>query len=246
MREIDTCQYRDQFEQYAKEKNIDLRNELVSAHLYIAQIITKRFLGRGVEYDDLYQVASLALIKALERFEPERGLKFSTYATPTLVGEVRNYLRDHGRGVRIPRRNYEGMKKVNEMRSTLSQELGRVPRPDEIAQRLNMDTAHVLEILETSENPISLDAPVLEGEKSNTDLTFQLGGEDKAYEKVEYLDFLQRVIKDLPAIDRQIIQKRYFEEKSQRVVGKEMHVSQMYVSRVERKTLEKFRNVLRS
>lgn len=101
------------FSEYSQTRDVEVRNELITRYLYIAEIAAKKFAGRGVDYEDLYQVASLALVKAIERFEPERGIKFSSYATPSLIGEIKNYFRDSSRVMRLPRRDTEQLKRMN-------------------------------------------------------------------------------------------------------------------------------------
>ena len=136
--------------EYCRTRNIELRNQLVGKYLYIAEIIAKKFTNRGIEYDDLYQVASLALIKALERYDITKGYKFSSFATPTIVGEIKNYFRDKSRLIRLPRKESEYIKKIENAKSHLSNKLGRSPTPDEIAEYLGITSEQVLELMESS------------------------------------------------------------------------------------------------
>ena len=124
--------------EYCRTRDINLRNELISRYLYIADIISKKFSNRGIEYDDLYQVASLALLKALERYDITKGFKFSSFATPTIVGEIKNYFRDKSRMIRLPRKESEYIKKIENAKTYLSNSLGRSPTPDEIAEYLGI------------------------------------------------------------------------------------------------------------
>ena len=137
------------FERYARERDVEVRNEIVKKHMYLAEIISRKFLNRGVDYDDIYQVACVALIKAVERFDPSKGFKFASFATPTIVGEIKRYFRDKGSTIRMPRRIYEAYQKVNLAKDQLLQKLGRTPRADEIADHLNIGTETVLEIIES-------------------------------------------------------------------------------------------------
>jgi RNA polymerase sigma-B factor len=139
----------DLFARYSKNRDVVIRNEIVKRYLYLAEIISKKFINRGVEYDDIHQVASLALIKAVERFSPDKGFKFASFATPTIVGEIKRYFRDKSSSIRIPRRIYEEYHKVNSARDHLIQQLGRTPRADEIAGYLGIGEEAVLEILES-------------------------------------------------------------------------------------------------
>jgi RNA polymerase sigma-B factor len=143
---------------YALKHDVQCRDRIIEAHLYIAEIVARKFSGRGVDYDDLYQVAAMALLKALDRFELDRGIKFASFATPAMVGEVKNYFRDRSRTVRLPRRSMELMRRVNAEKEKLYQELGRYPRVDELAERLDMPEDDIIEALEAAaSNPVSLD-----------------------------------------------------------------------------------------
>ena len=134
------------FKLYVVDHDVDLRNLLIERYLYIAEIAAKKFAGRGVDYEDLYQVASLALVKAIERFEPERGIKFSSYATPSLIGEIKNYFRDSSRVMRLPRRDTEQLKKIKLYTQEYMAQNGRKPSPKEIAAELEISVERVLEV----------------------------------------------------------------------------------------------------
>lgn len=121
--------------EYATTGNTAIRDRVVEAHLYIASIIARRFSGRGVEYDDLFQVASLSLLKSIERFDPERGVKFASFVTPTMVGEVKNYFRDRSRLIRLPRRGSELVRALETAKDALQLELQRQPTAEELAER---------------------------------------------------------------------------------------------------------------
>ena len=155
------------FEEYQKTKDIKLRNELVNKHLYIAEIIAKKFVNRGIDYEDLYQVACIALINAVERFEPNKGYKFTSFATPTIMGEIKRYFRDRASIIRLPRRIYETSAKIKLATEILSTKLKRPPKVEEIAQHLNMSKEEVLEVMEASNNylPQSLDQTIFEDEE---------------------------------------------------------------------------------
>ena len=231
--------------EYARTGNPAIRDKVVEAHLYIASIIAKRFSGRGVEYDDLYQVASLSLFKAIERYDPERGVKFSSFATPTMVGEVKNYFRDRSRLIRLPRRGGELIRSVERAREALTAELGRQPNADELAERAGAEIDDVLEALEMrgAASPISLDALPMEDEE-NAPLSAFLGMEDQGYERFERGDMLKRAMDSLDERQREIIRMRFFENRGQREVAQAIGVSQMSISRAERQALSKLRDAL--
>ncbi len=231
------------FELYVRTRDVDIRNQLIERYLYIAEIAAKKFAGRGVDYEDLYQVASLALVKAIERFEPERGIKFSSYATPSLIGEIKNYFRDSSRVMRLPRRDTEQLKRMNLFIQDYTARNGEAPSPKQIAEYLGISTERVLEILEMkqADNIMSLDSELTAGE--NCSLGNVLGRDDESFERVENHDFINYCMSLLNETEKQIIEQRYIGSKTQKQVADLLHVSQMQVSRMERKILGKLANV---
>ncbi|MGI6705345.1 MAG: sigma-70 family RNA polymerase sigma factor [Clostridia bacterium] len=232
--------------QYSQTRDIKIRNELINRYLYIAEIIAKRFVNRGVEYDDLFQVASLALIKALERYDISKGYKFSSFATPTVIGEIKNYFRDRSRLIRLPRKDSEQIKKMEMAKNQLSHQLGRSPKAEEIAEYLNISTEQVLELMESSyaTRLASLDHYI--DEDGETDLLQMIGHEEKQYSLLEDRDFLEKSMRGLGELEKKIIYERFYNEKSQREIAESIGVSQMYVSRLERRILERFRRMLKA
>lgn len=226
---------------YSKTRDIELRNEIVERHLYIAEILSKKFANRGTDYDDLFQVASLALIKAVERYDIEKGYKFSSFATPTIVGEIKNYFRDKSRIVRLPRRESEFFKKMESANEYLTNSLGRSPKPEEVAKYLNITTEEVLELMESrnSASIASLDFHIDDDKQS--DLLSIIGREEKSYEDIENRDFINKMMDTLDDTEKKVIHERFYNGKSQREVAEEIGVSQMYISRMERRVLDKFR-----
>jgi len=234
-------QKEEMLKEYCKTRDIKLRNELVKHYIYIAEILAKKFVNRGVEYDDLFQVASLALIKALERYDITKGYKFSSFATPTIIGEIKNYFRDKSRIIRLPRRENEMIKKIESAKVQLSNQLGRSPKPEEIADNLGLSTEEVLELLESSylTNTASLDYYI--NNEEETQLMAVVGKDEKNYSIVEDRDFIKRMIEGLSDMEKKVIHERFYNERSQRDIAEEMGVSQMFISRMERKLLERFR-----
>ena len=222
---------------YAQDHDIDVRNEIIRRNLYIAQIITKKFLNRGVEYEDLYQIASLALVKALERFDPSMGIKFASFATPSLMGEIKNYFRDNTRPIHIPRRDSEQLKQLNQTMADLSQKLGKNPSATEIAQEMHVDEERVLELLEAKAavNISSLDAQI--NSEDDTELNVFIGKEEEGYFQI---DFLKYCLSKLSSQEYQIIVDRYMNGKTQKQIAQQLGISQMQVSRIERKIISKF------
>lgn len=187
-----------------------------------------------MDEDDLFQVASLAMVKALDRFDPEKGVKFVSYVIPSMVGEVRNYFRDSARLIRLPRRGVQLAAQVNRARGELEQALGRSPRADEIAGRLNVRLEDVLEALEIyNHRTISLDS-----EDEETPIENFVGAEDAALEAFETSEQLAGAMSALSERERSVIRMRFFENLSQRQIAEKMNLSQMTVSRVERQALD--------
>lgn len=234
-------------EQYAHTRDPALREQIVEANLYIAQIVARRFSGRGVDYDDLYQVASLALFKAVDRYEPDKGVKFVSFVTPTMAGEVKNYFRDRSRAIRLPRKGVELAQALKLTRSSLEQELGRSPKLDELTQAMNLSEDEVVEALELSNamSVSSLDAQIAEDEE-NAPLSRFLGFDDPGFASFEQSDMLQRAMCALDERQQTVIQARFFENRSQRDLAAELGVSQMTVSRIERQALEKLREQIKN
>ena len=228
--------------EYCDTRDITLRNKLLNEYLYIAEIIAKKFVNRGVEYDDLFQIASLALLKALERYDINKGYKFSSFATPTIIGEIKNYFRDRSRIIRLPRKESEMIKKLEKARHQLTYSLGRSPKPEEIAEHLGISTEEVLELMESSyiTNTISLDYYIDDGE---TDLSMLIGEEEKDYIRIEDRDLVEKAMEKLNDPERKVIYERFFNERSQRDIAEEIGVSQMYISRLERRVLQRLKRI---
>lgn len=227
------------FELYQDTHDVEIRNILIERFLYIAEIAAKKFVGRGVDYEDLFQVASLALVKAIERFEPSREIKFSSYATPSLIGEIKNYFRDSSRVMRLPRRDTEHLKKIKQYMQDFLAQNGYAPSAKLIAEEMQISEERVLEILEMqqADNVLSLDVAMADTE--NFSLGNILGQEDESYEQIENHDFLRYCMSLLNDTEKKIIEYRYIGNKTQKQVADLMNVSQMQVSRMERKILSK-------
>lgn len=230
------------FELYEQNRDEALREHILKKYLYVAEIVAKKFMNRGVEFDDLFQVASLALVKAVDRYEPDRGVKFVSFATPTLVGEIKNYFRDKTRMIRISRRDSELIRKLDDAKQSLTSEFGRSASPEEIAERISIPVERVLELMETQSAAYaaSLDSYITVNE--DLKLIRLLGNTDDEYERIEDRDFLKKCLSQLGDIEKRLIHERFEEGKSQREVAAALGVSQMYISRVERRILVKFRN----
>ena len=138
------------FLEYYKTKDQDLRTILIEEYLYIAEILSRKYIGKGIDYDDIYQVASIGLIYSVDRFDPTKGYEFSSFATPTIIGEIKKYFRDKGWTIRVPRRIQELSKKIMIAKNKLSQEYQRTPTVEEIAEFLNASSEEIIESMEAS------------------------------------------------------------------------------------------------
>ncbi|MEV7367419.1 RNA polymerase sigma factor SigF [Streptomyces sp. NPDC093675] len=222
----------------------ELRNQLVRMHLPLVEHLARRFRNRGEPLDDLTQVATIGLIKSVDRFDPERGVEFSTYATPTVVGEIKRHFRDKGWAVRVPRRLQELRLALTTATAELSQQHGRSPTVHELAQKLAISEEEVLEGLESANaySTLSLDVPDTDDESPAVADT--LGAEDEALEGVEYRESLKPLLEDLPPREKRILLLRFFGNMTQSQIAQEVGISQMHVSRLLARTLAQLREKL--
>ncbi|MGI5405176.1 RNA polymerase sigma factor SigF [Streptomyces chartreusis] len=222
----------------------ELRNRLVRMHLPLVEHLARRFRNRGEPLDDLAQVATIGLIKSVDRFDPERGVEFSTYATPTVVGEIKRHFRDKGWAVRVPRRLQELRLALTTATAELSQEHGRSPTVHELAEKLAISQEEVLEGLESANaySTLSLDVPDTDDESPAVADT--LGVEEEALEGVEYRESLKPLLEDLPPREKRILLLRFFGNMTQSQIAREVGISQMHVSRLLARTLAQLRERL--
>ncbi|HEY1429899.1 MAG TPA: SigB/SigF/SigG family RNA polymerase sigma factor [Candidatus Tumulicola sp.] len=224
-----------------------LRDELVVAHLNLARFLAVKFANRGEPLDDLVQVGTVGLLKAIDRFDIERGVEFTTYATPTIVGEIKRYFRDKGWAVKVPRRLQELNLAVNRASDKLAIELGRSPTVAELAELLHAGEEEILEAQELGQayNLLSLDSEVSgESDKKSQTLADTVGANDSGLELLEDRANLERAFEVLSGRERVIVYLRFYESVSQTEIAKRLNVSQMHVSRLQAKALEKLRAVL--
>lgn len=233
----------EKFEEYYKTRDIKLRDELIEEHMYIVDILSNKYVGKGIEKDDLYQVASLGLIYAVERYDPTKGFAFSSFATPTIMGELKRYFRDKGWVIRVPRRIQNLYKKINTAKKILPQELQRTPTIRDIADYLGEDEETILETMEASKvyTPQSLDMKyqVQKGENA-IDLSDMIGEDDKNFDSIELKDLIDKSKERLNDLEKEILELRYYEGRTQVDIANTLDISQMTVSRIEKKILQKF------
>ena len=220
------------------------RDELVTLHLPLVHFLARRFRDRGEPLDDLVQVGTIGLIKAVDRFDPERGVEFSTYATPTIVGEIKRHFRDKGWAIRVPRRLQELRISLGQATAELSQKSGRAPTVAELAAHLGISEDDVIEGLEGAQaySTTSLDAHA--GGDDGDDapsLADRLGTDDLDLEAVEYRESLKPLLAALPSRERRILALRFFHGMTQSEIAAEVGISQMHVSRLLAKSLATLR-----
>ncbi|MBD5604087.1 MAG: SigB/SigF/SigG family RNA polymerase sigma factor [Candidatus Eremiobacteraeota bacterium] len=224
-----------------------LRDELVVAHLNLVRYLAVKFANRGEALDDLIQVGTVGLIKAIDRFDLERGVEFTTYATPTIVGEIKRYFRDKGWAVKVPRRLQELNLSVNRAIEKLTVSLGHSPTVKELAGHLHASEEEILEAQELGQayNLLSLDSEVTgDGDKNAQTLADYIGKADPGLANLEDRANLERAFEVLSRRERIILFLRFYESISQTEIAKRLNVSQMHVSRLQQKALEKLRDVL--
>ncbi len=234
---------RRKFVEFAETRSPRTRDELIEAHLGLAEYLARRFSNRGEPLDDLTQVASVGLLKAVDRFDPTRGVEFSTYATHTIVGELKRHFRDKGWAVRAPRRMQELYLRLGRIVSTLSQELGRSPTIPELAADAQVSEEEVLEALEAGQayRFASLDAPS-PGEDEGDTMSSQLGEEDAGMIDAEHRVALSPLLAQLPKREQVILHLRFFEGLTQSGIAERLGISQMHVSRLLARSLAQLRS----
>ena len=214
---------------YKETGDLTLRNLIVERNLRLAEGIASRFTGRGVDYEDLVQVASVALIGAIERFDPSRGFKFSTFAAPTIIGEIKNYFRDKTR-----------MMHISEVKESLEKR-GMLTVSD-IAKAMQVGEERVLELMEMQRSvSVSSLERIIGDEENESAIKDFLGSEDTGFAEIERRNLVEKAFTYLDATEQRILRERFWRHRPQSVVAESLGVSQMYISRAERRILKKLR-----
>jgi RNA polymerase sigma-B factor len=236
------AEVREKFADLAATGDRRLRDELVEAHIGLAEYLARRFANRGEPLDDLVQVALIGLVKAVNRFDPNRGVEFSTYATHTIAGELKRHFRDKGWAVRAPRRMQELYLRLTQVVSSLGQQLGRSPTIGELAAETQVSEEEVLEALEAGQayRFASLDVPKGGSDDGDT-LGEGLGEDDPGIANAESRVVLSPLMARLPARQRQIIRLRFFEGLTQSEIASRLGISQMHVSRLLARSVAELR-----
>lgn len=217
------------------------RDELIRLYHPLADYLASKFRGYGESSDDLAQVAAIGLVKSVDRFDPGRGVKFSTYATPTIIGELKRHFRDKCWAIRVPRRLQDTALQLRDVLGTLNQDLGRSPTISEIAEHTGLTEEDVLEGMETMQaySAASLDTP--SDAERDTALVDTIADDDESIELIEGWADLGPAIRRLAERDRKILYLRFFRGQSQSQIADQLGMSQMHVSRLLSRALEELR-----
>ncbi len=235
---------RELFKQYRATGDEDARDELITMYLNLVKYLASRFRNRGEPIDDLVQVGTIGLIKAIDRFDIDRQVEFTTYATPTIVGELKRYFRDKGWAIKVPRRLQELSFKVNQAVDALTAQNQRSPSIQEIADYLGVTSEEVLEAMETSEayNFVSLETDRGGDGSDSFSILEYIGKNDALMDVVEDRATLSSALKELSPQEQRVLYLRFFEGLTQTEIARQLDISQMQVSRLLRRTLRVLRD----
>lgn len=226
------------FKKYKETKDKKIRDELVIHNTYMAKIFAHRFISSGIEYDDIYQVACMGVVLAVERFDPDRGVQFATFATPTILGEIRRFMRDKARCIKIPRRLYEVFCRAEAVKKEADH-----LSVEEIAKRLDIPRETIEEAYQVGDAAFikSLEDEVYTD--GGLSLSAMIGFDDEGFTLIENHDFMAYCMSRMTHKEAELFRRRFYEEQTQREIASEWGVSQMYVSRLEKKAVEKFKEI---
>lgn len=233
------------FLEYAKTKDVTLRNEIVEKYLFLVDILIRKYLNKGVDYDDLYQVASMGLVFAVERYDSSKGYEFTSFATPTIIGEIKRYFRDKGWVMKVPRRLKEISAKIPVAKEELYGKLSRNPTVKELAKYLNYTEEEILEAMESGQayGTFSLNQAFDEDGDGGEGSTMEkyTGIEDSGFSSFENAEIIKKVMMGFDDMEKKIFQKRFVNNETQQDIARDLDVSQMTVSRIERIVKAKFK-----
>ena len=230
---------------YHRHGDREARDELVNRFMPLARQLARRYQRQSEPLDDLVQVASIGLVKAIDRFDPERGTAFSSYAVPTILGELKRYFRDSAWAAHVPRGMQERVMQVNQVVSRLARDTGRSPTAAEVADALEVPAEHVLETMEaaTAYDAVSLEAPRVGEHREGDSYAETVGEIDERYEMIEYSAAIAPTVSAMPERDRLVLELRFVEDLTQSEIAERIGVSQMHVSRLIRRALTRLRTV---
>lgn len=218
----------------------EARDTLFKENTGLIYSVAKRFLGRGVEMEDLFQIGSIGLLKAVDHFDPSYEVRFSTYAVPMIVGEIKRFLRDDGI-LKVSRSLKENCGRIYQAKEKLEKELGREPGLDEIAAEVELSLEEVILALESTAEVESLHKTIYQGDGNDISLMDRLPEKENGQEQALDRIFLDEMLQSLDARERQLIGMRYFQNRTQTEIAAELGVSQVQVSRMEKRILKKLK-----
>jgi RNA polymerase sigma-B factor len=241
----DKSRTRELFRRYKEEGDEEARSQLIVSHLNLVRFLAAKFANRGEPLEDLVQVGTIGLIKAIDRFEPSRGLEFTTYATPTILGEIKRHFRDKGWSVRVPRRLQELSAKVNHATEKLTVQLQHSPTVDEIADYLNVSPDEVLEAMESGEaySSVPLETSGSDDDDSLSVLD-RIGEEDPELSATDDRIMLDRVLSEFTPKEQEVVKLRFYQGLTQAEIAERLGISQVQVSRLLRRTLKRMQEKL--
>lgn len=246
----ESIEVKDLFDEYSVTKSKELRNQIVEHYLYMVDILIRKYLNKGVDYDDLYQVGSMALVFAVERFDISKGFEFTSFATPTIIGEIKRYFRDKGWAVKVPRRLKEISARLPKAKDALSQTLDRAPTVAEIADYLGNTEEEILEAMESgrSYGTYSLQQTFDESGEDGESTVFEkyTGQEDTGFQSFEDAELIKSVLQELSQQEQEVFELRFLNNRTQQEIAAKYGVSQMTISRIEKKLKDKFKEAWRS
>ncbi len=229
----------------AQQGNEDAKKQLVEENSGLVWSIVKRFSGRGYEAEDLFQIGSIGLIKCIDKFDFSFNVKFSTYAVPMIMGEIKRFLRDDG-PIKVPRPLKELAIKVKQLEESITKKTGVCPSVNFIAEQLNTTADEIVVALDSSREVESIYSSVYQNDGTDVLLIDKIDSKESYDDKIIDNILLKQIIENLPDREKEIIRLRYFEDKTQMDVAKRVGLSQVQVSRIEKKLLNFFRNELYS
>lgn len=237
------------FDRYRETKNIELRNEIVEKYLFMVDILIRKYLNKGVDYEDLYQVGSMALVFAVERYDVTKGFEFTSFATPTIIGEIKRYFRDKGWAIKVPRKLKEISSQIIPAKEVLYGKLSRIPTISELAEYLGYSEEDILEAMESGHayGTYSLNQTFDEGGDEGDSAVYErfTGKEEPGYHSFENADLIKSVLKGFSEREKEIFKRRFLINQTQQDIAKELGVSQMTISRLEKKIKDKFKESIK-
>ena len=235
----------DLFHEYKRTKDVELRNEIVEKYLYLVDILIKKYLNKGVDYDDLYQVGAMALVFAVERYDVDKGFEFTSFATPTIIGEIKRYFRDKGWAMKVPRRLKEISARLPAAKEELYGRFFRNPTVSEMAEYLGFSEEEIFEAMESGQayGTYSLNQTYDENGENGEGSSLEkfTGVEEAGYGSFENAEIIKKVLEGLNDKEKEIFKKRFFEDRTQQEIANELDVSQMTISRLEKVIKKKFK-----